>query len=488
MDVIPLSKEFICDKSLHKVMEVRLRELIIFSLISVIIIISAISIPIVFSQDQSASNIFLAPSGYLPISIPTTGSSASFTFYVINDNPTSETVTIYLNGNQQGTLSLGPYSYKSETLSLPVGKNVIYVSGQSLIVNVIKVSSLVNGEVLLNNSVGQLLIKGEQGASYTVNLTMAKIINWNASKEALTDSPVFSTNMYYVYSFPINLQAPFSNSSFVLIKVPPYIPQGLYYFFSYIEFYNISNYNQVLGYLPFFIFVNISYGLNGTIVTSNTYTSNGITVSFTTFNNYTYILSKYPFSKEDKVIVEVIPQSSSLSKFITKLMNYSVSIPLPGGTSGSAQYYGSNNAEFAYTNSSIELKIPEQYTGSSFQLNITYVTPTGTISTGIIPQITTTSTSTTSTTTTSTTSTTTSTTTTSTTSTSTTSSTSSTTSTSTTSSITTTTPTTSTTSATITTSSTTSTTTAHISTPLLIGIVIVIIVIVIIAVVLLRRR
>ncbi len=446
-------------------MEVRLRELIIFSLISVIIIISAISIPTVTSQDQSPSNIILAPSGYLPISIPTTGSSASFTFYVINDNPTSETVTVYLNGNQQGTLSLGPYSYTSETLSLPVGKNTIYVSGQSLIVNVIKVSSIVNGEVLLNNSVGKLLIKGEQGASYTVNLTTAKIINWNASKEALTDSPIFSTNMYYLYSFPINLQVPFSNSSLILIKVPPYIPQGLYYFFNYIEFYNTSNYSQVLGYLPFFIFVNVSYGLNGSIVSSNTYTSNGITVSFTTSNNYAYILSKYPFSKEDKVIVEVIPQSSSLSKFVTTLNNYSVSVPLPGGTSESEPYYGSNNAEFMYTNSSIELKIPEQYTGSSFQLNITYVTPTGAISTGIIPQITSTST-TSSTTTTSTTTTTTS-------STTTTTSTSSTTTTSTTTSI---------------IPTTTSTTTTHISTPLLIGIIVVIVVVVIIAVVLLRRR
>ncbi|MEM4944018.1 MAG: hypothetical protein QW214_05585 [Saccharolobus sp.] len=498
----------------------RLRKIFIISF--VISIILGISIPLTFSQaPASENNIIIAPSipgGVLPFAIPTTGSSASFTFYVINENPTTETVTVYLNGNQYTTLDLPAYSYKPVTLSLPIGQNVINVGSQSLTVNVAKVPTIVNGEALLNGSVGSILINAQAGHNYVVNLTITKITNWNTSSEEVTYSSDVYTNMYNgLYPITPSLQIPIQNSSLILIKIPPYIPQGLYYFFNYIYFYNFSNYQQVLGYIPYIIFVNVSYGLNGSIVTTNTYTSNGITVSFTTQNGYTYILSKYPFSTNDKVILHVIPTSSS-QVFTSVLDNYTTVLYL-SQVQYTLSYYGSNATEFAYTNSWVEFKIPQQFTTSQYQINITYVTPTGIVSTGLLPVITsTTSTSTTTTTTSSTTttstsstsSTTTTTTSTSTTSTTTTSSTSSTTTTSTisTSSSTTTTTTTSTTtstssttstSTTSTTTTTTSTTTTSlttttttttspfISTTVAIIIAIIIVVIVVIAIVLLRR-
>ncbi|MEM0122452.1 MAG: hypothetical protein QXG79_03590, partial [Saccharolobus sp.] len=98
----------------------KLRKIFIISF--VISIILGISIPLTFSQaPTSENNIIIAPSipgGVLPVAIPTTGSSTSFTFYVINENPTTETVTVYLNGNQYTTLDLPAYSYKPVTLSL----------------------------------------------------------------------------------------------------------------------------------------------------------------------------------------------------------------------------------------------------------------------------------------------------------------------------------------------------------------------------------
>ncbi|MEM3802073.1 MAG: hypothetical protein QW183_04465 [Saccharolobus sp.] len=486
----------------------KLRKIFIISF--AISIILGISIPLTFSQaPTSENNIIIAPSipgGVLPVAIPTTGSSASFTFYVINGNPTTETVTVYLNGNQYTTLDLPAYSYKPVTLSLPIGKNVINVGSQSLTVNVAKVSTIVNGEALLNGSVSSMLINAQAGHNYVVNLTVTKITNWNTSSEEVTYSSDVYTNMYNgLYPIIPSLEIPIQNSSLILIKIPPYIPQGLYYFFNYIYFYNFSNYQQVLGYIPYIIFVNVSYGLNGSIVTTNTYTSNGITVSFTTQNGYTYILSKYPFSIGDKVILHVIPTSSS-QVFTSVLDNYTTVLYL-SQVQYTLSYYGSNATEFAYTNSWVEFKIPQQFTTSQYQINITYVTPTGIISTGLMPVITsTTSTSTTTTTTSSTTSTTTtstsstsSTTTTSTisTSSSTTTTTSTTTSTTTTSSTTSTTTSTSTTSTTTSTTSstttslpttTTSTTTSpSISTTVAIIIAIIIVVILVIAIVLLRR-
>ncbi|MEM3972037.1 MAG: hypothetical protein QXF96_05520 [Saccharolobus sp.] len=493
----------------------KLRKIFIISF--AISIILGISIPLTFSQaPTSENNIIIAPSipgGVLPFAIPTTGSSASFTFYVINENPTTETVTVYLNGNQYTTLDLPAYSYKPVTLSLPIGQNVINVGSQSLTVNVAKVSTIVNGEALLNGSVSSMLINAQAGYNYVVNLTITKITNWNTSSEEVTYSSDVYTNMYNgLYPIIPSLEIPIQNSSLILIKIPPYIPQGLYYFFNYIYFYNFSNYQQVLGYIPYIIFVNVSYGLNGSIVTTNTYTSNGITVSFTTQNGYTYILSKYPFSIGDKVILHVIPTSSS-QVFTSVLDNYTTVLYL-SQVQYTLSYYGSNATEFAYTNSWVEFKIPQQFTTSQYQINITYVTPTGIVSTGLMPVITsttststtttttssttTTPTSSTSTTTSSTSSTTTTTTSTSTTSTTTTSSTSSTTTTTsttttsstTTSTSTTTTPTssTSTTSLPTTTSTTTSTSTSpFISTTVAIIIAIIIVVIVVIAIVLLRR-
>ncbi|MEM0293541.1 MAG: hypothetical protein QXF93_02875, partial [Saccharolobus sp.] len=443
----------------------RLRKIFIISF--AISIILGISIPLTFSQaPTSENNIIIAPSipgGVLPFAIPTTGSSASFTFYVINENPTTETVTVYLNGNQYTTLDLPAYSYKPVTLSLPIGKNVINVGSQSLTVNVAKVSTIVNGEALLNGSVSSMLINAQAGHNYVVNLTITKITNWNTSSEEVTYSSDVYTNMYNgLYPIIPSLEIPIQNSSLILIKIPPYIPQGLYYFFNYIYFYNFSNYQQVLGYIPYIIFVNVSYGLNGSIVTTNTYTSNGITVSFTTQNGYTYILSKYPFSIGDKVILHVIPTSSS-QVFTSVLDNYTTVLYL-SQVQYTLSYYGSNATEFAYTNSWVEFKIPQQFTTSQYQINITYVTPTGIISTGLMPVITsTTSTSTTTTTTSSSTSTTTTTSTSSTTTTSTISTSTSTTTTTTTSTTTTTT-TTSSTTTTTTSTSTTSTTTTTTST------------------------
>lgn len=470
-----------------------MRKNLTITLISISIIL-AIIVPVVISQSQTVSNIVIVPNGNFPFNVPTTSDFATFTIYVINENPTSESVPVYLNGNQYTTVSLSPYGYTTVTLSLPLGKNVIIVGGESLTLNVTKVSTIVTGDVLLNKTSSPLIIEGKPGYSYEVNLTIYNVKNFNTSIESYTDSSIFYTNMYYLYSFPINLEMPFENSTFLLFKVPSYVPQGLYYFFNYIEFYNTTNYKQILGYIPFLILINVSYGLNGNIVTSNTYTSNGITVSFMTSSNYTYILAKYPFSFEDKVIFTIIPISSPSSKFTAILSNYSISIPYPGGFSTTVEYYGSNNVEFAYTNSWIEIKVPEQYTTNQYQINVTYVTPTGVVSTGLIPQISsTTSTTTTSTTTISSTTTSTS---------STTTTISSTTSTITSSSTTTTTSTSSSTSTSSTSSSTTftssstssstsliTTTTTHpISTQLVLGIVIVVLAIVIIAIVLLRRR
>ena len=498
--VILLSKEFIYPHGLHKVMLGKLRKNLIITLISISIIL-AILVPVAISQSQTVSNIVIVPNGIFPFNIPTTGALATFTIYVINENPTSESVPVYLNGNQYTTVTLSPYGYTTVTLSLPPGKNVIIVGGESLTLNVTKVSTIVTGNALLNKTSSPLIIVGKPGYNYEVNLTIYNVKNFNTSIESYTDSSIFYTNMYYLYSFPINLEIPFENSTFLLFKVPSYVPQGLYYFFNYIEFYNTTNYKQILGYIPFLILINVSYGLNGNIVTSNTYTSNGITVSFMTSSNYTYILAKYPFSFKDKVIFTIIPISSPSSKFTAILSNYSISIPYPGGFSTTAEYYGSNNVEFAYTNSWIEIKVPEQYTTNQYQINVTYVTPTGVVSTGLIPQITSTSTTSTTTTSITTTSSTSSSSTSSTTSstittsssssTSTTSSTTTTTSTSTTSSSS---STSSSTSSTFTssTSSTTSlitTTTTHpISTQLVLGILIVVLAIVIIAIVLLRRR
>ncbi|ADX83049.1 hypothetical protein [Saccharolobus islandicus] len=492
-NIILLSKKFIYKHGLHNVMSVNLRKVLVTGFISLFVILMLI-LPITLAQSQTVTNITLVPTGF--ITIPTTSSSASFTAYVINNNPNSETVTVYLNGNSYTTVTIPPYSYSPVTLSLPTGKNVLTVNGQSLIITVNSVSKVVSANILLNNSANLILINGISGKLYTVNLTISNIRNWNTSVSTYTYSSVFLTNMYRLYNAPFELQPPLSNSSYVPILVPSYVSQGLYYFYNYIQFYNISNYRQVLGYVPFVIFVNVSYGLNGTLVTSNTYTSNNITVSFVTTNGYIYILSKYPFSLSDKVIVEVLPQSSSLKPFTTAIGNFTSTLTI-NGQPIQEPYFGSNSTEFAYGNSWIELKIPEQYTGTQYQINITYITPHGIVSTGLIPTITSTTTTTT-TSTTSTTSSTTTTTTTSTTtaSTTTTSSSTTTTTTSTSTSSTTTisttsttsTSTTSTTTPTTSSSTTTSVTSSGISTPVIIGIVIVIIVIVVAAVVLLRRR
>ncbi|WP_218258832.1 hypothetical protein [Saccharolobus shibatae] len=499
-NIILLSKKFIYKRGLHNVMSVNLRKVLVTGFISLFAILMLI-LPITLVQSQTVTNITLVPTGF--ITIPTTGSSASFTAYVINNNPNSETVNVYLNGNSYTTITVPPYSYSPVTLSLPSGKNVLIVNGQSLVITVNSVSKVVSANILLNNSANLILINGIPGKLYTVNLTISNIHNWNTSVSTYTYSSVFLTNMYRLYNAPFELQPPLSNSSYVPILVPSYVSQGLYYFYNYIQFYNISNYRQVLGYVPFVIFVNVSYGLNGTLVTSNTYTSNNITVSFVTTNGYTYILSKYPFSLSDKVIVEVSPQSSSLRPFTTAIGNFTSTLTI-NGQPIQEPYFGSNSTEFAYGNSWIELKIPEQYTGTQYQINITYITPHGMVSTGLIPTITSTTTTTTSsttsttssTTTTTTTSTTTSSTSTTTTSTSTTSSSTSTSTTSTSTSSTTTvsttsttlTSTTSTTIPTTSSSTTTSVTSSGISAPVIIGIVIVIIVIVVAAVILLRRR
>ncbi|AAK40708.1 Hypothetical protein SSO0379 [Saccharolobus solfataricus P2] len=491
INIILLSKKFIYKHVLHNVMSVNLRKVLVTGFISLFAILMLI-LPITLAQSQTISNVLLIPTGF--ITIPTSGSSASFTAYVINNNPNSETVTVYLNGNSYTTLTIPPYSYSPVTLSLSTGKNILIVNGQSLIINVNSISKVISANILLNNSANLILINGIPGKLYTVNLTIANIHNWNISISTYTYSSIFFTNMYKLYNAPFELQPPLSNSSYIPILVPLYVPQGLYYFYNYVQFYNISNYQQVLGYIPFLIFINVSYGLNGTLVTSNTYTSNNITVSYVTANGYTYILSKYPFSLSDKVIVKVIPHSSSLNPYTVVLGNFTSTLTI-NGQALQEPYFGSNSSEFAYGNSWIELKIPEQYTGTQYQINITYITPHGIVSTGVIPAITSSTTTTTTTSSTTTTSTTTSTTSTTSTSSSTTSTTTSSSSTTTTSSSITsssttssTTSSTSTTTPTSTSSSTTSVTTSGVSTSVIIGIAIVVIIIVIVAVVLLRRR
>lgn len=318
------------------------------------------------ATSSTSSNLQLAPLSIGGVDgsnvVPTSGSSAQFNVLVINQGNDVGSGEIEVNGMQSASVSVPPLSFKEVTLTLPVGEDVVSLDGQSFSVDVVHVSQAIQGTVYVNGSNGIELVSAKPGEylSFNVTLTynvpsglMGNLTFVQSSGNLVTNA--FVNGVEETTSFPSSSQS-YEASETQFVAIPDYLSQGIYYFYGAF----LLNYNGTLtGYVPYFVVVNVSYGLTGTLETPSFSSAgpNGSYVCVQNVSNGYLLLLKDVANQQD--IVKVIEGTSSGNvsyTFENQTYYYTYNLQ-PDGASGIV-YGNSKGLEFYMTSSFMEVYVP----------------------------------------------------------------------------------------------------------------------------------
>ncbi|MCY0859403.1 MAG: hypothetical protein OWQ54_03120 [Sulfolobaceae archaeon] len=361
-------------------------------------------------KSQQSISLELVPSG-ITITLPTNTSTAKFTVYVVNNNPSPSSGTITISGATSGTypVTAQPYSYQAINVTLNQGVNTIALGSQTLTVNVTFSPQILTLRTLFNSTVYNLQpgnyydIRGYLTFQFPPHSTLTSTtVTQGVARQSLYEKAGIS--MPAVFSQPINSTA---EGLSVDLYVPSGEPQGLYYYYFTFEAINTTVVSGKLqevyvGFVGRLLLFNISYGLTGSLPSPAKFSANGINVEFQTIGGKSFIIVSYPFSIQNSYTIELAPYGSETAQLTLSIGNQTASVTLQG-VSSYVQYYGqAQGYEMAMGNNWVEVEIPEPSFGGNFSILVSITTPTGTVSTGWLnePVTTTTTTSTTSTTTT----------------------------------------------------------------------------------------
>ncbi|MFP3202423.1 MAG: carboxypeptidase-like regulatory domain-containing protein [Sulfolobus sp.] len=338
-------------------------------------------VPVLQSQSFSSSTVGIQvvpndqvnPLGTTPptVILPTSGSSATFNLYVFNSRDTQAIIPVYVDSSLYETVTLSPYSYTDVKIPLNVGLHKVQADGETVYVNVTQVSSAVSGTIYINGSPTVFEFNAQPGHVYTLNYSLSSQLSTLETISPLTFISDLANNFFetaYIYPQPADK---------IALIVPKDIPQGIYYVYIFGLFGTFVNGTEVpTTYVYGLIIVNVSYGIPSSLPSPISYTENGVTVNLENISGFTYLQIQYPFSFEDLYTITVYTLTGTQQFTLTNTSGGTYTIL---GQTYSPQVYGTN-VEWAYTNTSVTLKLPQFY-----KAEITITSPTGSVQVTVPP-------------------------------------------------------------------------------------------------------
>ena len=332
-------------------------------------------VPVLQSQFFSSSTVGIQvvpndqvnPLGTTPptVVLPTSGSSATFNLYLFNSRDTQAIIPVYVDSSLYETVTLSPYSYTDVKIPLNVGLHKVQADGETVYVNVTQVSSAVSGTIYINGSPTVFEFNAQPGHVYTLNYSLSSQLSTLETISPLTFISDLANNFFetaYIYPQPADK---------IALIVPKDIPQGIYYVYIFGLFGTFVNGTEVpTAYVYGLIIVNVSYGIPSSLPSPISYTENGVTVNLENISGFTYLQIQYPFSFENSYTITVYTPTGTQQFTLT---NTSGGTYIILGQTYSPQVYGTN-VEWAYTNTSVTLKLPQFY-----KAEITITSPTGSV-------------------------------------------------------------------------------------------------------------
>jgi len=332
-------------------------------------------VPVLQSQSFSSSTVGIQvvpndqvnPLGTTPptVVLPTSGSSATFNLYLFNSRDTQATIPVYVDSSLYETVTLSPYSYTDVKIPLNVGLHKVQAEGETVYVNVTQVSSAVSGTIYINGSPTVFEFNAQPGHVYTLNYSLSSQLSTLETISPLTFISDLANNFFetaYIYPQPADK---------IALIVPKDIPQGIYYVYIFGLFGTFVNGTEVpTTYVYGLIIVNVSYGIPSSLPSPISYTENGVTVNLENISGFTYLQIQYPFSFENSYTITVYTPTGTQQFTLTNTSGGTYTIL---GQTYSPQVYGTN-VEWAYTNTSVTLKLPQFY-----KAEITITSPTGSV-------------------------------------------------------------------------------------------------------------
>ena len=332
-------------------------------------------VPVLQSQSFSPSTVGIQvvpndqvnPLGTTPptVILPTSGSSATFNLYLFNSRDTQAIIPVYVDSSLYETVTLSPYSYTDVKIPLNVGLHKVQADGETVYVNVTQVSSAVSGTIYINGSPTVFEFNAQPGHVYTLNYSLSSQLSTLETISPLTFISDLANNFFetaYIYPQPADK---------IALIVPKDIPQGIYYVYIFGVFGTFVNGTVVpTTYVYGLIIVNVSYGIPSSLPSPISYTENGVTVNLENISGFTYLQIQYPFSFENSYTITVYTPTGTQQFTLTNTSGGTYTIL---GQTYSPQVYGTN-VEWAYTNTSVTLKLPQFY-----KAEITITSPTGSV-------------------------------------------------------------------------------------------------------------
>ncbi|MEJ2776964.1 carboxypeptidase-like regulatory domain-containing protein [Sulfolobaceae archaeon RB850M] len=332
-------------------------------------------VPVLQSQSFSSSTVGIQvvpndqvnPLGTTPptVILPTSGSSATFNLYLFNSRDTQAIIPVYVDSSLYETVTLSPYSYTDVKIPLNVGLHKVQADGETVYVNVTQVSSAVSGTIYINGSPTVFEFKAQPGHVYTLNYSLSSQLSTLETISPLTFISDLANNFFetaYIYPQPADK---------IALIVPKDIPQGIYYVYIFGLFGTFVNGTEIpTTYVYGLIIVNVSYGIPSSLPSPISYTENGVTVNLENISGFTYLQIQYPFSFENSYTITVYTPTGTQQFTLTNTSGGTYTIL---GQTYSPQVYGTN-VEWAYTNTSVTLKLPQFY-----KAEITITSPTGSV-------------------------------------------------------------------------------------------------------------
>jgi len=377
--IIPFAKEFIY---LNLPKQTSMNKLNLIRILLSSLVFLMMLVPVLQSQSFSSSTVGIQvvpndqvnPLGTTPptVILPTSGSSATFNLYLFNSRDTQATIPVYVDSSLYETVTLSPYSYTDVKIPLNVGLHKVQADGETVYVNVTQVSSAVSGTMYINGSPTVFEFNAQPGHVYVLNYSLSSQLSTLETISPLTFISDLANNFFetaYIYPQPADK---------IALIVPKDIPQGIYYVYIFGLFGTFVNGTEVpTAYVYGLIIVNVSYGIPSSLPSPTSYTENGVTVNLENISGFTYLQIQYPFSFENSYTITVYTPTGTQQFTLTNTSGGTYTIL---GQTYSPQVYGTN-VEWAYTNTSVTLKLPQFY-----KAEITITSPTGSIQI-IIPPI-----------------------------------------------------------------------------------------------------
>jgi len=377
--IIPFAKEFIY---LNLPKQTSMNKLNLIRILLSSLVFLMMLVPVLQSQSFSSSTVGIQvvpndqvnPLGTTPptVVLPTSGSSATFNLYLFNSRDTQATIPVYVDSSLYETVTLSPYSYTDVKIPLNVGLHKVQADGETVYVNVTQVSSAVSGTMYINGSPTVFEFNAQPGHVYVLNYSLSSQLSTLETISPLTFISDLANNFFetaYIYPQPADK---------IALIVPKDIPQGIYYVYIFGLFGTFVNGTEVpTTYVYGLIIVNVSYGIPSSLPSPISYTENGVTVNLENISGFTYLQIQYPFSFENSYTITVYTPTGTQQFTLTNTSGGTYTIL---GQTYSPQVYGTN-VEWAYTNTSVTLKLPQFY-----KAEITITSPTGSIQI-IIPPI-----------------------------------------------------------------------------------------------------